>query len=155
MHFILVDRIAELAPGRQIVAEKRIHPDEDYFRDHFPGFPVVPGVLLTEMMAQAAGKCLDAEQRPRGKAMLAKIRSASFRKWVGPGEDALIIAAVEKNTEQFATADCRVEVNGQVVAQSSLFFSFVKLGEFAADFRDDALESYLQDHERSDESGHD
>ena len=154
MRFILVDRIAELAPGQQIVAEKRIHPDEDYFRDHFPGFPVVPGVLLTEMMAQAAGKCLDAERRPRGKAMLARIRSASFRKWVGPGEDAVIIANVEKNTEQFATADCRVEVNGQVVAQSSLFFSFVKLGEFAADFRDDALETYLQDNERSDMPGH-
>ena len=155
MRFILVDRIAELAPGQQIVAEKRIHPDEDYFRDHFPGFPVVPGVLLTEMMAQAAGKCLDAERRPRGKAMLARIRSASFRKWVGPDEVAIIFATVEKNTEQFATADCRVEINGQVVAQSSLFFSFVKVGEFAADFRDEVLEDYLQDQLRSEEAGDD
>ena len=155
MRFILVDRIAELAPGRQIVAEKRLHPDEDYFRDHFPGFPVVPGVLLTEMMAQAAGKCLDAERRPRGKAMLARIRSASFRKWVGPDAVAIIFATVEKNTEQFATADCRVEINGQVVAQSSLFFSFVKVGEFAADFRDEVLEDYLQDQLRSEEAGDD
>jgi hypothetical protein len=87
--------------------------------------------------------------------MLARIRSASFRKWVGPGEEAVILATVDKNTEQFATADCRVEVNGQVVAQSSLFFSFVKTAEFAADFRDDILEDYLREKIRSGNSDND
>ena len=66
MRFVLVDRIVSLTPGDQITAVRLIRPDEDYFADHFPGFPVVPGVLLTEMMAQTAGKCLDAERRPRG-----------------------------------------------------------------------------------------
>ena len=82
MRFILVDSIVSLSPGTEISAVRLIREDEDYFADHFPGFPVVPGVLLTEMMAQTAGKCLDAERRPRGKAMLAKIVSASFRQWV-------------------------------------------------------------------------
>jgi 3-hydroxyacyl-[acyl-carrier-protein] dehydratase len=49
-----------MVPGQTIRAEKYVAADEDYFADHFPGFPVVPGVLLTEMMAQAAGKCLNA-----------------------------------------------------------------------------------------------
>ena len=143
MRFILVDRIVSLVPGESVVAARAIRPDDDYFRDHFPGFPVVPGVLLVEMMAQTAGKCLDAERRPRGKAMLAKILSASFRSWVRPGDDALIAAAVTANDERYATADCKVEVGGRVAAQSKLFFSFLPETQMAPDYRDDVLEDFL------------
>lgn len=143
MRFIMIDRIVSLAPGQNIVAARTVRPDEDYFRDHFPGFPVVPGVLLTEMMAQTAGKCLDAERRPRGKAMLAKITSASFRQWVRPGDEALVHATVSANDERYATADCRVEVDRRSVAQASLFFSFLPAQSLAEDFRDELLESFL------------
>ena len=91
MRFILVDRILALEPG-SIRAEKTLAPDEELFRDHFQGSQSLPGVLLTEMMAQAAGKCLDAERRPRGKPMLAQIRTAG--EWVRPGETAEIVATV-------------------------------------------------------------
>jgi len=148
MRFILVDRIVSLVPGSTIVAARAVSPDEDYFRDHFPGFPVVPGVLLTEMMAQAAGKCLDAERRPRGKAMLAKIQSASFRQWVRPGDDLLIHASITANDERYATADCRVEVDGRAVAQAKLFFSFLPVGNLAGDFRDQVLEDFLAEQSR-------
>lgn len=143
MRFILIDRIVSLTPGESVVAARAIRADEDYFRDHFPGFPVVPGVLLTEMMAQAAGKCLDAERRPRGKAMLAKIVSASFRQWVRPGDDALVHANVTANEEQYATAQCHVEVEGRSVAQAKLFFSFLSPDKLASSFRDDLLEDFL------------
>ena len=108
MRFILVDRILALEPGKSIRAEKTLAPDEELFRDHFPGFPVVPGVLLTEMMAQAAGKCLDAERRSRGKPMLAQIRTASFRECVRPGETAEIVATVLGSQNDVATARCHV-----------------------------------------------
>jgi 3-hydroxymyristoyl/3-hydroxydecanoyl-(acyl carrier protein) dehydratase len=72
MRFVLVDRIHSLEPGVRVVASRLIPPDDDYFADHFPGFPVVPGVLLTEMMGQAAAKALDVQRGPRGKAMLAQ-----------------------------------------------------------------------------------
>lgn len=143
MRFILVDRIVSLVPGEKITATRSIRPDEDYFRDHFPGFPVVPGVLLVEMMAQTAGKCLDAERRPRGKAMLAKILSASFRSWVRPGAEAVIEATMTANDERYATADCSVSVAGSLAAQSKLFFSFLAAAQMAADYRDDVLEDYL------------
>ncbi len=148
MRFILVDRIVSLVPGSTIVAARAVSPDEDYFRDHFPGFPVVPGVLLTEMMAQTAGKCLDAERRPRGKAMLAKILSASFRQWVRPGDDLLIHASMTANDERYASADCRVEVAGRAVAQAKLFFSFLPVDNLAGDFRDHVLEDFLAEQAR-------
>jgi 3-hydroxyacyl-[acyl-carrier-protein] dehydratase len=143
VRFILIDRIVSLVPGETVLAARAIRPDDDYFRDHFPGFPVVPGVLLVEMMAQTAGKCLDAERRHRGKAMLAKILSASFRSWVRPGDDTLIAATVTANDERYATADCKVEVAGRVVAQSKLFFSFLPETLMAPDYRDDVLEAFL------------
>lgn len=144
MRFILVDRILSLEPGLRVVAARTIPPDEDYFQDHFPGFPVVPGVLLTEMMGQAAAKALDGERRPRGKAMLAKILSASFRQWVRPGDEVMLHAEISANTERYANADCRAEVNGKPVAQASLFFTFVPPGTLAAEFRDPVLDEFLE-----------
>lgn len=143
MRFILIDRIVSLVPGKLAVAARTVRPDEEYFRDHFPGFPVVPGVLLTEMMAQTAGKSLDAERRPRGKAMLARILSASFRQWVRPGDELLVHALITTNDERYATADCRVEIGGKSVAQAKLFFSFLAADQLAVDFRDDLLEDFL------------
>ena len=148
MRFILIDRIVSLAAGESIVAVRSIRPDEDYFSDHFPGFPVVPGVLLTEMMAQAAGKCLDAERRSRGKAMLARILSASFRQWVRPRDEALIYVSITANDDRYATADCHVEVAGHRAAQAKLFFSFLPVEQLAGNFRDDLLEDFLAEQGR-------
>ena len=142
MRFLLVDEILALAPGQRIRATKTMDPGDELFQDHFPGFPVVPGVLLTEMMAQAAGKCLAAEGAGRGWPMLAKITSASFREWVKPGEVCEIEAWIRSSRAQFATADCRVEVSGRLVAESSLLFSFVPRDRFAAEWRDEVLERF-------------
>ena len=143
MKFVLVDRILELNPGKTIVATKVLGAGEELFRDHFPGFPVVPGVLLTEMMAQAAGKCLDAEQNPRGKAMLGKILSATFKRWVVPDEPVVIFARIESNRSDYATAKCHVEVGGKMASSAELFFVFVPKEQFAPGYVDDVLESYL------------
>ena len=143
MRFVLVDRIHSLEPGVGVVAATEIRADEDYFRDHFPGFPVVPGVLLTEMMGQAAAKCLDAEGRARGKAMLARILSANFRRWVQPGQLVILRAAITANTEQYATAECRSEVGGQCVADAKLFFSFISRDKLGSAYRDQLLDEFL------------
>ena len=143
MRFILIDRILELTPGNEIRATKKFGAQDDFFQDHFPGFPVVPGVLLTEMMAQAAGKCLDAEKRPRGKAMLAKITSASFREWVLPEQEAIIHATVRSNQEAYATSSCRVDVESKAVCSAELLFVFLPYEKLAPGYVDEVLESFL------------
>lgn len=143
MRFIFVDKIVDLVPGKSIRALKVIGPEEDIFRDHFPGFPVVPGVLLTEMMAQAAGKCLDAQKHFRGKAMLAEITKAGFREWLRPGQEATIIAEIKINREKYARALCKIEVEGKKICSSDLFFVFVPYDRFAPEYRDEVLECYL------------
>ena len=143
LRFMFVDEILELVPGQRIKAVKTLSREEDFFVDHFPGFPVVPGVLLTEMMAQTTGKCLDAEKRPRGKAMLAQINKASFRRWMEPDQKALIGADIKANRDQYATASCYVEIEGKKICSAELMFSFVPMTRFSPSFRDDVLEDFL------------
>jgi len=143
MRFVLVDRIIALQAGVSVEAVRRVPEDEDYFQDHFPGFPVVPGVLLTEMMGQAAAKALDVERKPRGKAMLAKILSASFRRWVRPGDEVELRAQLSSNNDRYAQAECQANVGGTPVAQAQLLFTFVPADTFAPDLRDPVLDAYL------------
>ena len=143
MRFLLVDKIVSLEPGKSVQAEKTMSADEELFLDHFPGFPVVPGVLLTEMMGQAAAKCLDAQRLPRGKALLAKILSASFRDWVRPGAATTLHATIVANEPRYANAECRLEVAGRNVAQCKLMFTFMPVEQFAPGFRDEQLDAFL------------
>ena len=143
MRFILVDEILEMRPGHSIRAAKFVSPDEDYFRDHFPGFPVVPGVLLTEMMAQTAGKCFDAENPQRGKSMLARITAANFRDWVRPGQTAQIYGEVSKSRPQFGLAKCRIEIENRIVCSAELLFSFVLMEKISPGYRDEVLNRFL------------
>lgn len=143
MRFVLVDKIIELEPGKKITATKTLKATEELFQDHFPSFPVVPGVLLTEMMAQAAGKCLDAERKARGKAMLVRIKSAGFHDWVQPDQEVIIHAEIKNNQDSYATAECRIETENKTVCRAELFFGFLTYDHFASNYRDEVLEAYL------------
>jgi 3-hydroxyacyl-[acyl-carrier-protein] dehydratase len=143
MRFLLVDRIVSMEAGVYIVAEKTLPASEELFKDHFPGFPVVPGVLLTEMMAQAAGKALNAQRLPRGQAMLVEIRNAKFRNWVRPDELITLHAKIERNQEGFALASCHADVADRAVCSAQLMFAFRPREEFAAEIRDEVLEAFL------------
>ncbi|MFO1305242.1 MAG: 3-hydroxyacyl-ACP dehydratase FabZ family protein [Burkholderiales bacterium] len=144
MRFILVDDILDMTPGRSIRAQKTMAVDEELFLDHFPGFPVVPAVLLTEMLGQAAGKCLVAEDASRGRPILAQIKSASFRNWVRPGERIVLFAEIRASRPRFATAACRAEVGEAPVCSAELMFAFVPGAAPDSQLRDDVLDRYLQ-----------
>ena len=144
MRFILLDRIVAMKPGRCIHATKTMAVNEELFLDHFPGFPVVPGVLLVEMMAQASAKCLHAEGTDRGYSMLGQVNSATFREWVRPGQLIDIHANVLLSREKFATTECHVAVDKQTRASAKLLFGFVPRDSFAPEYRDLVLEEFLQ-----------
>jgi 3-hydroxyacyl-[acyl-carrier-protein] dehydratase len=131
MRFLMVDRILNMVPGKSIEAIKVIPPSEELFKDHFPGFPVIPGVLLTEMLAQASGKCLYAEDNVRGYPILLKIKEASFRKWAEPGQSIHLYAEVSSSKQDYATVKCHAKVKDKKICSVELLFGFIEKDKFA------------------------
>jgi 3-hydroxyacyl-[acyl-carrier-protein] dehydratase len=143
MRFLLVDRILELESLKRIVTTKEISPEEDYFPDHFPGYPVVPGVLQVEMMAQSAGKCLMAGIDPALWPVLLQVRQANFRKSVLPGSSLRIEAEILSCNRSTATANAKIQCDGQAVADATLVFGFIQKSLLPAGFQDEVLAAYL------------
>lgn len=122
MRFVLIDRFLELEPERRAVAVKTFSPDEEVFADHFPGFAVVPGVLLTEAMGQAAGWLLAASFGFERWPLLAMIERAKFRRLVRPGEELRLTASVEPRGERDHEARTEAAVGAERVADARLLF---------------------------------
>jgi len=143
MRFLLVDEILELEPLKRIVSTKEVRPDEDYFADHFPGYPVVPGVLQVEMMAQSAGKCLMAAIDASLWPVLVQVRQANFRKSVLPGSSLRIEADILSCNNSTASALAKIRCNDHVVADATLVFGFIRKNLLQPGFQDEVLAMYL------------
>lgn len=117
---LLVDRVEELEPGRRIVAVKSISITDPVFEGHFPGHPVMPGVLLIEGMAQAAGILLLHELEDRANKLLyfTGIERARFRRPVVPGDRVVYEVDVLRSRGMHAKLSGRVMVDGQVAAEA-------------------------------------
>ena len=120
--FLLVDRVLELDPGRRILALKGVTFNEEFFQGHFPGQPVMPGVLILEAMAQAGGiLILPPDGSAAGKAFyLVAVDHAKFRRTVVPGDRLTIELNVIRARGNFSKLAGRVEVDGQLVAEAEL-----------------------------------
>jgi beta-hydroxyacyl-ACP dehydratase FabZ len=128
--FLLVDRILELEPER-IVGIKNVTANEEFFMGHFPHFPVMPGVLITEAMAQVAGVLVLKEipDRKEKIVLLASIDEAKFRKPVVPGDQLRIEMVVLKKKATVCKMQGKATVDGQVVAEATLMCKLMDRAE--------------------------
>jgi 3-hydroxyacyl-[acyl-carrier-protein] dehydratase len=117
--FLLVDRIVELEPDR-IVGIKNVTANEPFFQGHFPDFPVMPGVLIVEAMAQVAGVLVLKELGAQKAVFLASIEQAKFRRPVVPGDQLRIEMKVGKRKATVAKMYGKATVDGFVVAEAEV-----------------------------------
>lgn len=123
---LLVDRIVELEKER-IVGIKNVTANEPFFQGHFPEFPVMPGVLIIEAMAQTAGVLVLGQipDRENKLVFLVSVERAKFRKPVVPGDQLRMEAIITKNKISVAKITARATVDGQLVAEADLMCSLV------------------------------
>src|ERR1700734_1259631 len=97
MRFVLVDRITDLQPGQSLVALKNLSLAEEYLADHFPGFPVMPGVLMLETLIQAGGWLIrHSENFAHSTIMLKEVRAIRYNNFVSPGNSLIVNMTVKK-----------------------------------------------------------
>lgn len=122
MRFVLIDRILELEPGTRAVATMRFDAAHDVFADHFPGMPIVPGVLLTEAMGQTGGWLLAATLGFESWPLLVMISNAKFRRLVRPDETLTLAASLRSGTTDTFEIETTAMVGEQRVADARLVF---------------------------------
>ena len=122
--FLLVDRVIDLELGETITAIKNVTINEPFFDGHFPGLPIMPGVLIIEAMAQAAGilgfKTLDKKLSDGSIYMFVGADKMRFKKPVVPGDQLTLKAAVVSSRSGLWKFDCRAEVDGKMVAAGQI-----------------------------------
>ncbi|HKU47141.1 MAG TPA: 3-hydroxyacyl-ACP dehydratase FabZ [Burkholderiales bacterium] len=125
---LMIDRVKECEPGKRIVALKNVSANEPHFQGHFPGRPIMPGVLILEAMAQAAGVLVFSgegaiQQSDRLVYYYVGIDNARFKKPVVPGDQLELEVLLERVLRGIGRFNCVARVGGQVVAEARILCS--------------------------------
>src|ERR1019366_9171490 len=125
--FLLVDRIVELEPVKRIVGLKNVTMNEHFFQGHFPGAPVMPGVLILEAMAQVAGVMIyhDMPEDERGKKLIyfTGVENAKFRRPVVPGDQLRIEVELLHRRSNFGKGQGVATVEGKLASEATIMFA--------------------------------
>lgn len=122
--FLLIDTIEELEPGVRALGKKCVSVNEPFFQGHFPGNPVMPGVLIIEALAQAGAVAMLSQPDLKGRtAYFAGIDKVRFRRKVVPGDVLLLETEIIKVKGPIGVGRAVAKVDGQVAAQAELTFS--------------------------------
>lgn len=124
---LLVDRVLEVVPGKRIVAIKCVTMNEPFFQGHFPGFPVMPGVLIVEALAQAAALLAffsadgEGEKAEAGRpVLLMGVDKARFRRKVEPGDRLELVVELQSMRHRVWKFECTASVDGARAATAEL-----------------------------------
>lgn len=122
--FMLIDTIEEMEPGVRALAKKCVSYNEPFFQGHFPGEPVMPGVLIIEALAQTGAVAILSLPENKGKtAYFAAINSAKFKKKVIPGDVLMLETEIIKVKGPMGIGKAKATVDGKVAVQAELTFA--------------------------------
>ena len=125
--FLLIDEVVELVAGERAVARKRVREDEWYLRGHFPGRPVMPGVLIVEALAQTGAVAVLSLEENRGRiALFAGIDDVRFKRIVEPGDELELECELEQLRGPVGKGKARATVDGQLAARGTLTFAVAR-----------------------------
>lgn len=158
VRFFLIDRITRWEVGIGAEAIKNVALSEDFFDDHFPRRPVMPGVLMLEGMAQLSGLLLEASLQARygkdAKAILTVIERTKFREMVKPGDSLTYITEVKSINEAGGKVSVEARCDREIVASSGLMFAFQYVDDPALDQKRQALLAvWMRQEKRGESSG--
>jgi 3-hydroxyacyl-[acyl-carrier-protein] dehydratase len=122
--FLLIDEVVELEPGARVVARKHVRGDEWWFAGHFPGRPVMPGVLIVEAMAQTGAVAVLSQEENRGRiAFFGGIDGVRFKRIVEPGDELELECRLEAVRGPIGKGKATAKVDGKLAARGTLTFA--------------------------------
>ena len=147
MHFFLIDRIELLEPDSRIVATKSLSMAEEYLRDHFPNFPVMPGVLMLEALTQSAAWLIRVSQNFANSLVLLKeVKSVRYGKFVQPGQTLRIESSIISQNGNLTRVKSEGLVDDKTTLRAQMVLESTRIAEKYPDrsFADDKLTKHLK-----------
>lgn len=124
--FLMIDEVEEYVPGESAIAYKHVSEDEWYFKGHFPGNPIMPGVLITESLAQTGAIAILSLEENKGRnALFAGIDKMRFKKQVVPGDVLKLEVKIIKQKGPIGVGEALATCDGKIVAKGELTFAIV------------------------------
>lgn len=124
--FLMIDEVEDFVPGKSATAYKHVKENEWYFKGHFPGNPIMPGVLIAESLAQTGAIAILSLEDNKGKnALFGGIDKMKFKKQVVPGNTLKLEVSIIKQKGPIGVGEAKAFVNGEIVAKGELTFAVV------------------------------
>ena len=124
--FLMIDKVEELNPGESCIAYKNVCINEPHFRGHFPGQPIMPGVLIAESLAQTGAVAILSMEENKGKnALFGGIDKMRFKKMVVPGDRLKLEVKIIKRKGPIGIGEAIATVDGKIAAKGELTFALV------------------------------